>query len=159
MVTKAEKERRARVRRESADILRGLYPIGSSVPMRVEYVSRSGMRRHVSVWHRDKRGSVSNVSRMVAEAVGMSLNGRGDAVVVDGCGMDMLFHLVYTLSYNLYPDGVPCTGYRYSGKRGNGRYVYGCRSNDHSNDPYAGWTRGKKHSDGGYALDYGYMPM
>lgn len=150
-----------REREESAAILRTLYPVGSTVPMRVEYVSRNGMRRHISVWHRSDKGTWSNASRMVAEVVGMPLNGRGDALVVDGCGMDMCFHLVYSLSRGLYRQGVPCTGHRYTGKAGNGRYVYRCRSNEHVNpgEDRDMYRRGRRHTDGGYALDYGYATL
>lgn len=156
-VTAEVKERKERNRRESADILRRLYPLGTEVPTRVEYVSKDGMRRHISVWHRDKNGMVSNTSRMVAEVVGLPLNGRGDAVVVDGCGMDMCFHLIYSLSRGLYRDGHPCTGHRYTEKAGNGRQVYRCPSNDHVNDGRLPYTRGRKHADGGYALRYTHM--
>lgn len=68
---------------------------------------------------------------------------KGDALVVNGCGMDMGFHVVYELGYTLYGrDGFICIGER-------------CPSNDHSNGdrdytPHA-------HTDGGYALRYEWL--
>ncbi len=48
-------------------------------------------------------------------------NGREtDALVVQGCGMDMGFYLVHNLSRRLFPDGFGCIGPN-------------CPSNDHSN--------------------------
>lgn len=45
---------------------------------------------------------------------------KGDGLQVGGCGMDMGFHLVSTLSHAVYPDGFGCVGER-------------CPSNDHVN--------------------------
>src|SRR5712692_6873174 len=72
----------------------------------------------------------------VAAVVGYSL-AQYEGIKVSGAGMDMGFHLVYSLSYDLYPDGFECIGER-------------CPSNDHSNgdrdySPH-------HHKDGGYAL-------
>jgi hypothetical protein len=42
---------------------------------------------------------------MASLATGFRLNKNGNGLVVGGCGMDMGFHAVYTLSRILYNDG------------------------------------------------------
>ena len=96
----------------------------------------------------------SDMSWAVARLLGWSFDRRNDGVKVNGCGMDMGFHLVYSLSYVLFPQGVGCIG-------------AGCLSNDHSNGdrdytPHGnGMTPHLRevivgadhwHRDGGYAL-------
>lgn len=70
-----------------------------------------------------------------------------DAVRVGGAGMDMGFHLVYTLSRTLYPDGFDCVGL-YQDNRTDGPR---CPSNDHSNG-LRDYGPSIRHEDGGYAL-------
>jgi hypothetical protein len=47
--------------------------------------------------------------------------GDREGIIMGGCGMDMGFHLVYSLSSILYRNGYRCLG-------------KGCPSNDHAND-------------------------
>jgi hypothetical protein len=42
---------------------------------------------------------------VVARAVGWRLHTHHDGVKVDGCGMDMGFHLIYTMSQVVHGDG------------------------------------------------------
>lgn len=65
-------------------------------------VSSSGMQRQVSCFIVEQ-GTISDVSGYVAVALDWSWDKTG-GVVVDGCGMDMHFHLVSTLSRVLYPN-------------------------------------------------------
>ncbi len=114
--------------------LRNLFPPGSTVHTILRHVSRSGMSRAISVV-----GAGSNdVTWLVARAMGEKIDPNHGGIKVGGCGMDMGFALVYSLSRTLYPgDSFQCCG-------------EGCPSNDHSNgdrdySPHV-------HSDGGYAL-------
>ena len=87
-----------------------------------------------------------------AKALGYTMDRDREGLRVSGCGMDMGFHVVYSLSRVLYPDGFECIG-------------EGCPSNDHSNGDrdYTPHLNGGKaphepgyvahwHSNGGYAL-------
>ena len=52
-----------------------------------------------------KKGIVDNLSAYVAELLDWKYKDNTRSVFVGGCGMDMGFHLVYTLSSVLYDDG------------------------------------------------------
>lgn len=118
--------------------LRARLPSGSTVHCVLTHVSASGMSRSIKALMPTDDG-IADLSWSVARAVGMPFDDRHGGVKVGGCGMDMGFHLVYSLSRALYPDGHACDG--------KGR----CHSNDHTNGDreYLPTTH---HADGGYAL-------
>lgn len=85
-------------------------------------VSRSGMSRVIQVLKlpsTDDRGPLY-LGHLAAKAAGYTYNDKADGIRADGCGMDMGFHVVYSLSRVLYPKGFGCVGEK-------------CPSNDHSN--------------------------
>lgn len=109
----------------------------------LRHVSRSGMSRVIDVikWGDDEchpgKQRVYGLGYNAAQAAGYSYDRDRNGVKIGGCGMDMGFQLVYTLSSALYPDGFECIGEN-------------CPSNDHSNgdrdySPH-------HHKDGGYAI-------
>ena len=66
-------------------------------------VSRSGMYRHISaIVFRD--GRPLHMSYAVSKLLGYSFKDKTTAVGVSGCGMDMGFHLVHSLSQELFGD-------------------------------------------------------
>lgn len=111
--------------------LRAMLPPGTTVYTVLRHVSQSGMTRAISpIVVID--GKPADISWLLAK-VGFKFNQRYGGITVRGAGMDMGFHLVYTLSHlvytlsrKLYPDGFECFG------------EPGCP------EPH--------HSDGGYAL-------
>jgi len=119
------------------DRLRALLPPGTTVYTILHHVGRSGMSRRVGV-----RAIVDDNPMYLdglvhaAEPSFFPLGDR-EGIVMGGCGMDMGFHLVYSLSRMLYPEGHPCLGEK------------SCPSNDHSND-YNGFSRAydEEHADG-----------
>jgi hypothetical protein len=106
---------------------------GDTVYTILRHVSRSGMQREIGIvllLSEERRQDVDtrhggrtpvdlHPNYAVAEIIGARV-GKHDGVIVGGCGMDMGFHVVYTLSRYLYPDGFGCIG-------------AGCPSNDHGN--------------------------
>lgn len=127
------------------ETLREMFPVGATVRVRIEHVSRSGMTRDIVVMGPDGE----NVSRLVVTATGQSLSPYRDAVRMGGCGMDMGFALVYGLARSLYGDGrFTCNGVQHGPDR--------CPANDHVNErgDAADWTPGRVHSDAGYALNH-----
>lgn len=124
--------------------LRRILRPGRIVYTVLRHVSRSGMSRSISVVVANKRDELSDVSWLVARAGLGKFDRRHDGVKVNGCGMDMGFHLVYSLSRVLYPNGHRCAGKR-------------CQSNDHSNPPHPPRDGRRKHRDGGYALDHRWL--
>lgn len=105
--------------RQRLFIDRQLIP-GSVVYTNLRHVASSGMTRHISV-HIVRNGAILDITRDVSRVLGYKVSDKTDALVVGGAGMDMGFHVVYSLSRALYPDGAPCIG-------------QGCPSNDHTND-------------------------
>ena len=67
-------------------------------------VSSSGMTRHYSLVTVDNNFQISDVTYYAAKAIGWTLvESTGHrAIKVNGCGMDMSFHLVSTLSAVLF---------------------------------------------------------
>lgn len=112
MVTsKAERVRAERA--EAAEGLRDL--IGRAtrdrwgrpvVWVRCDHVARSGMSRSI-VPMLVVDGEPMIVSGRAAVVLGWPTSRAGSGVRVDGCGVDMGFHLVYTLSHLLYEGHRP----------------------------------------------------
>lgn len=121
---------------EYAAKLREMLPPGTTVYTILRRVSASGMMRHISLVVMTPEGP-HDITGWAGLAMGQKWDRDTGALKVGGCGMDMGFHLVYNLSYTLYPQGFECAG-------------EACRSNDHSigdrdRSPH-------HHSNGGYAL-------
>lgn len=148
-MSKKEKE----AERENAIArLREMVKPGDTVYTVLRHVSRSGMQRSISVVI-VQDGVPHDMSWAVARVLEWRFDRDRDGIKVNGCGMDMGFHLVYSLSYALYPKGFGCVGPK-------------CPSNDHSNgdrdytlhgaDMHGKWEHGGAaahwHRDGGYAL-------
>jgi hypothetical protein len=86
--------------------LRAMLNPGDTVYTILEHVSRSGMSRDIRVvlmTCEDGRPVDLHPNYLVAKAIGERQ--KGDAIVMGGCGMDMGFHLVYSLGRVLFPDG------------------------------------------------------
>ena len=80
---------------------------GDTVYTVLRHVSRSGMSRSISVIvltedYPNNGVHPRDVSFSVAKLLGMSYDMKTGGVKVNGCGMDMGFHLVSNLSYALF---------------------------------------------------------
>ena len=148
-------------RDEAIRDLRESLPPGTTVFTVLRHVSASGMSRSIDAYRigpeadRDGAAIAWRLSWSICKATGFAYDNRHEAIKVGGAGMDMGFHIVYSLSAALYSDGFGCIGER-------------CPSNDHSNwdreytpnghieipgqDPYEHW-----HRDGGYALRHRWI--
>lgn len=153
---------------EARNRLRELLKPGDIVHCILRHVSRSGMFRRISLVKVGKDGSMFHLDGLIVRAGLGKFRGRDEGLVAGGCGMDMGFALVYSLSRSLYGDGFGCIG-------------KGCPSNDHSNgdrdytehraaqaaqalevrepgqvsDPSG--MKGHWHNDGGYALRHQWI--
>jgi hypothetical protein len=79
----------------------------------LRHVSASGMSRDISLLVTDSDGGgLRNITHLAARALSENPKDRnGQWVIrVGGCGMDMGFHLVYSLSHALY-EGQDRAGY------------------------------------------------
>lgn len=81
-----------------------LYP-GCTVYSSVQSVSQSGMSRRISFYLVDAEKSIRNIDHWISLAVGYKLSDKG-GLVVNGCGMDMAFSVVYNLGHALWPQGT-----------------------------------------------------
>ena len=70
----------------------------------LKHVSKSGMTRHIAVRFL-KDDYPYDYTYLASIALGWKLSDKYDGIKVGGCGMDMGFHLIYSLSYVLYNDG------------------------------------------------------
>ena len=135
---------------------------GDTVYTLVTHVSSTGMTRWIRLLIiRDNKPV--DISWDASRVVGRPLNTRNHyGIETGGCGMDMGFELVYTLSRYLYPDGYDCLthepgesvdGVVQAGERKADAPEYGgCPANDHFNrNPVY------HHSDGGYALNHEWL--
>ena len=86
-------------------VLKKVFPKGATAYTSITKVAPSGMSRHIMVLGSAKKGIVDNLSAYVAELLDCKYKDDTRSVFVGGCGMDMGFHLVYTLSSVLYDDG------------------------------------------------------
>lgn len=91
-------------REEAARRLQMLLPKGSTVRTIVRHVSQSGMSRAISVLAVDG-DEITDVSWLVQKVTSFRLHPSRPGLKVTGCGMDMAFHVVYTLAQEIYGDG------------------------------------------------------
>jgi hypothetical protein len=122
---------------DSAKYLKGLLKPGDTVHTILRHVSRSGMFRRVSLIY-----NIEDITWEVARLMEEPIKQRGgyvqDAGIgTPGCGMDMGFHLVLTMSRILFPDGFGCLG------RGK---AFSCPANDHRNGDRDYTPHSKKHT-------------
>ena len=141
-MTKAQEKER----QEAKEYLRTLIKPGDTVYTILRHVSRSGMSQVIDPLVMTTDARPYSIAGWVAEALDEPLDRDRWGVEVGGCGMDMGGHLVYNLSYILFPDGFGCIGEH-------------CPSNDHSNDylnpgrdKTLDYSPDRHHKDGGYAL-------
>jgi hypothetical protein len=100
------KNEKTAARTDAMKLLRkvGVRP-GAKVYTGVDHVSRSGMSRHISVYVVHK-GEICDVTGWVGLVLGYRRS-RDGGLVVGGCGMDMGFHVVYSLGRTMFPKGGP----------------------------------------------------
>jgi hypothetical protein len=97
-MTKKQKEKV-----EAIEYLKQHIKVGDTLYTKLEKVSSSGMSRQIKVLD-IKDETPSYWSYYVSKILGYTLKDNG-ALVVKGCGMDMGFHVVYSLSQTLFNDG------------------------------------------------------
>jgi len=109
MVTKAQKQ----LQEDARELLRGILQPGDSLYTIVRHVSKSGMSRHISVFRVNRKGEIESIDWLVAKAgIFNRVNTlNSDGLKVTGVGMDMGFHVVYTISSVVLNDGYALKQY------------------------------------------------
>lgn len=77
---------------------------GARVGTILRHCSRSGMSRSISCIINSEHGPF-NIDYHVAKACGFTIDRNHGGIKVSGCGMDMGFHIVYSLGRALYHEG------------------------------------------------------
>lgn len=114
---------------QCADRLRDTLEPGQTVYTILRHCSASGMSRRISLAVVNKDLEVQVIDFWAAHAMDDKIHKDG-GIVVNGCGMDMGFALVYNLGRRLWPNGAP--------------------------EPH-GRRNGEPDSDGGYALKHSWV--
>lgn len=96
---------------EAIKHLRNLLKPGTTVYSVLRHVSQSGMTRRID-FYTVVKGDIVCISGWIADATGYRRSKNHDGLVVQGCGMDMGFAVVYDLSRTIYPKGFKRKGWR-----------------------------------------------
>lgn len=109
-MTKAQQREKETQRQEAVDYLRSILKSGDIVYTVLTHVSQSGMSRRIKLfipstrtWDGEEKPVIQNITWQVCKALDYKQSNSDDALVVGGCGMDMGFHLVYSLGRVLFP--------------------------------------------------------
>jgi hypothetical protein len=100
-MTKKEKQKE---QLEAIEYLKKYIKQGDTLYTSVQKVSTNGMYRHIKVIGIEKNSPLF-WSWYVANALGYPYKEKTNAIGIGGCGMDMGFHLIYTLSQKLFNNG------------------------------------------------------
>ena len=88
-------------RQESINYLKDMLKEGDRLYTTVNHVSKSGMTRYIkTILIRDNKPLYLDYH--ISKVLDWPLNDKYNGIKVGGCGMDMGFHLVYTLSACLF---------------------------------------------------------
>jgi hypothetical protein len=103
MTTKAEKQ----LQEDAKESLRGILQKGDTLYTIVRHVSQSGMSRRISVFRVNADKEIESIDWLIHRAgIFKRANANnGEGLKVTGCGMDMGFHVVYSVSSVVLNDG------------------------------------------------------
>lgn len=102
---------------EAKSYLLAILKPGTEVCTSVKSVAKSGLSRTMRLFV-TVDGRIADVTWHAAVLMGDPVQKDG-SIRVHGCGMDMGFHIVYTLSRQLFPDGfVPAEAGKECGRNG-----------------------------------------
>ena len=86
---------------EARERLRKYIKPGDTIYCILRHVSKSGLTRVIDLV-KVEDGEILNIGYNAALALGWPYDRRREGVRVSGCGMDMGFHLVYSLAHALF---------------------------------------------------------
>lgn len=82
-------------------LLKLLKDADNTVYYHVDHVSKSGMTRHIIFYIAPKTGTIYDISYDIARLIDYTPTRRGRGITVNGCGMDMGYHVISSLSMEL----------------------------------------------------------
>lgn len=159
-------------REEAVAALRAAIKPGDTVYTILRHVSRSGRQRVIDVYTIKDNQPVC-WSWTAAQACGFNYDRNHEGIKVGGCGMDMGFHLVYSMGRSLFPDGFapsekairPSDGATVNVNIGRGKDAGPLSRKEVASLVGRGWkfTGGRNgdtsgwDNDGGYALEHRWL--
>lgn len=109
-----QKQMKAAERAEAIDNLRQWLKRDERIYTVLRHRAASGMTRFLDLYYIADDKTPRRITWQAAKALGWTYDNKRDALRVGGCGMDMGFHTVYTLSSVLFRDAEtfrdPVTG-------------------------------------------------
>ena len=93
-------------REEAIEKLRDAIRPNDTLYTQLVHVTKSGMTRFIKVF-KIEDDYPYNYTYLVAKALGWKTSDKYDGIKVGGVGMDMGFHIIYSLGQVLWPDGTP----------------------------------------------------
>lgn len=97
----SRKSEKAEYKADALAHLRKSLRRGATIYTSCSHVARSGMSRRLHCYF-VRKGEIRDITGYVALVLGYRRNDRDDGFTVGGCGMDMGFHVVHSLSYALH---------------------------------------------------------
>ena len=89
---------------EAIEQLKEAIKEGDTLWTQLHHVTKSGMTRYIGV-RLLKDDYPYDYTYLVSKALGRNTSDKYSGIKIEGCGMDMGFHLIYELSHALYGDG------------------------------------------------------
>lgn len=100
-----------REQQEAVTKLREHLKPGNTVYTILRHCSQSGMQRRISLVV-FKKNKPLFLDYWASKALGWRLDRDKEGIIVSGCGMDMGFHLVYTMSRVIFKGARKDSGYK-----------------------------------------------
>src|SRR5690606_26595187 len=96
-----------RYKQEAMEMLHKLLKQGDTVYTVLRHVSKSGMQRRIDCYCIGEDRRLVFLSGYVGTVLGLRHDYKKGGLVVNGCGMDMGFHIVHSLSSAMFrvPNG------------------------------------------------------
>lgn len=96
-----------RSKQEAMDILHKVLQRGDTVYTVLRHVSKSGMQRRIDCYCIGEDRKPFFLSGYIGKVLGLRHDFKKGGLVVNGCGMDMGFHIVHSLSSAMFrgPNG------------------------------------------------------
>ena len=94
------------------DLRKDIKP-GDTLHAIIRKVAPSGMSRNIDIYRfyvEDGKIQKHWLSPRVAAICGFTFDDKAECLRVSGCGMDMAYHVVYSLGRALFPDGFGVEG-------------------------------------------------
>lgn len=95
-------EEKERAKQEAMDMLRKVLKRGDTVYTVLRHVSKSGMQRRIDCYCIGEDRRPFFLSGYIGKVLGLRHNYKKGGLVVNGCGMDMGYHIVHSLSSAMF---------------------------------------------------------